>query len=303
MRKTIFLLLVLFSVTFSVHAQEISVTDAQVPQKAAFAQPFEAVYTLSHSPDYDVAVDEKTLPADFEITQAVFTRQTPQSGQYRFTVLPFTLNKSTFTLTFLLQQNGQTAAQVTNEQPIEIARVPTFNDKKLREIRAPRIPFSWLPWMILAAFIAGIIYLIKRLTRKPAEKPLAVRFAPDNRPCDEIALSQIDALLDSGLWERKEYKVFYITLSDILREYLWRRFQADTSADTSVELLRRVKHIPALQPFLPKLKEFLNSSDLVKFAKLEPEEPARNRDIGQLREIVQGTAPEKDAPAKTEERV
>lgn len=291
MKKIILFLSVLLSAAFGISAQEIRVEKAQLPAKVPFAQPFEAVYTLSHTPGYDVIIDEKTLPADFKITQAVFTRQSPQTGEYRLTAIPFVLNKSTFTITFLLQQNDQTAAQVLSEQPISVEKVATFNDKKLREIRSPRIPPAWWRWLVFVVLGAILFFLIRSLRKQMAQQALSIQYQEDHRPCEEIAFSKIDALLNSGLWERKEYRVFYFTLSDILREYLWRRFQMDTSADTSAELLRHAKTIPALQPLLPSIKEFLNSSDLVKFAKDEPTEQRRNQDVTDLRTIVRDTTP------------
>ena len=81
----------------------------------------------------------------------------------------------------------------------------------------------------------------------------------DNRPAHVIALSQLDALIDSGLWENKQYKVFYITLTDILRTYLQRAFGLDVSADTSAELLRRIKTQPQLSTYVQSLRAFLAS--------------------------------------------
>ena len=84
-----------------------------------------------------------------------------------------------------------------------------------------------------------------------------------------IALSKIEALLQSGLWEQQEYKLFYITLSDIFREYLWRRFHLDTSSDTSAELLRRVKNMPQMAPLMYQVRDFV-STETVKFSKVIP---------------------------------
>ena len=123
----------------------------------------------------------------------------------------------------------------------------------------------------------------------------------DTRPGNVIALSKIDALLDSGLWENQQYKLFYITLSDILREYLWRQFHIDASADTSAELLRRVKAMPQMAPLMYQLREFLSSGDLVKFAKAVPSEQIRDKDVKILREIIVETAPKELAPATQKE--
>ena len=119
----------------------------------------------------------------------------------------------------------------------------------------------------------------------------------DNRPAHVIALAKIDALVDSGLWENKQYKVFYITLSDILREYLQRAFGLDVSADTSAELLRRIKTVQPLVPLSQALRSFLSSGDLVKFAKVVPSEQTRNQDVTALREIITQTTPKPVPPA------
>ena len=111
----------------------------------------------------------------------------------------------------------------------------------------------------------------------------------------------MDALLDSGLWENRQYKVFYITLSDILREYLWRQFGVDASADTSAELLRRVKNMTQMAPFMYQLRDFLSSGDLVKFAKAVPSEQVRDKDVKILREIIIETAPKELSPAARED--
>ncbi|WP_428074157.1 hypothetical protein [Candidatus Avelusimicrobium luingense] len=284
--------LLIFITTFTLgNAQEIAVQQVQAPAQIPFAQPFDLSYRLSYTPDYEISLDKDTLPEDFEITQSAFTPNGSGSGVYTISAIPFALNQSTFTVTFLLTKNGKTAAKTTHDQPITVTPVKIFNDKKLREIRAAYIPIGWLAWLIAFLVTVAIIYALYCWANSRKQNRLKVAAQEDTRPCDEIALSKIDALLNSGLWERKAYKLFYISLSDILREYLWRQLHIDTSADTSAELLLRAKKSPALQPLLPPLKDFLASGDLVKFAKAEPEETTRNKDVQILREIIQQTTP------------
>lgn len=284
--------LLIFMMAFTLgNAQKIAVQQVQAPAQIPFAQPFDLSYRLSYTPDYEVSLDTKALPEDFEITQSSFTPNPSGEGVYTVSAIPFALNQSTFTVTFLLTKNGKTAAKITHNQPITVTPVKFFNDKKLREIRAAYIPIGWLAWLIAFLVTIAIIYTLYHWANYRKQNMLKVAAQEDTRPCDEIALSKIDALLNSGLWERKAYKLFYISLSDILREYLWRQLHIDTSADTSAELLFRAKKHPALQPLLTPLKDFLNSGDLVKFAKAEPDELVRNKDIQILREIIQETTP------------
>ncbi len=292
-------LFTLFSLLFSFAlcgAQEIHLIEQKAADKVPFASPFALQFSLSHTPGYEVTVDENSLSKDFEITQMSAKQNSPGTLTYDFTALPFTLGKSTFTVTFNLVQNGRTAAQTKTEAYIDITPAKTFNDKNLREIRNPSIPAGWL---VAALLLGALIYVLYAWYKKLHEKKLSVAAAPeDPRPGNEIALSQIDALLDSGLWENAQYKVFYNTLTDILREYLWRQLKIDASADTSAEILARIKTMPKLAPLRTQLRQFLSSGDLVKFAKAVPSLDTRNRDIQLLREIIVETSPKELAPAQ-----
>lgn len=297
------ILLFLFCAGFAsaLTAQEIHVTQRQTDKTVKLAHPFAVQYKLSYTPDSATpTLDENTLPDDFEVTQAVFTPHASGTGTYDLTVVPFTLGKSTFTATFLLTQDDKTIAQTTDSYPLSIAPANMFRDKKLREIRPPHIPFGWWFWIFVLLAVASCVYAWTTWRRHKAQAGLSLRATRDDRPCDKIALSQLDSLLASGLWERQAYKLFYITLSDILREYLWHRFQTDVSADTSAELVRRVKSIPLLEPQITPLRDFLNSGDLVKFAKVQPSENTRNKDVQFLRGLIQATAPQ-EAASKPEE--
>ena len=295
-------LFTLFSLLFSFAlcgAQEIHLIEQKAADKVPFAAPFALQFSLSHTPGYEVSVDENSLSKDFEITQMSAKQNSPGTLTYDFTVLPFTLGKSTFTVTFNLVQNGRTAAQTKTEAYIDITPAKTFNDKNLREIRNPSIPAGWLAWLVAALLLGALIYVLYAWHKKLHEKELSVSAEPeDSRPGNEIALSQIDALLDSGLWENAQYKVFYNTLTDILREYLWRQLKIDASADTSAEILARIKTMPKLAPLRTQLRQFLSSGDLVKFAKAIPSLDTRNRDIQLLREIIVETSPKELAPAQ-----
>ena len=300
MKKSIFLSIFLLA-TSAAAAQEINVVERRAPQAVPFAQPFALQFILSHTPGYEVTLDEDSLSKDFEITQLSSSENSPGTVSYDVTAQPFILGKSTFTVTFNLVQNGKTFASAPEEIFIDVARAKTFNDPNLREIRSPHIPASWLMWLLALLLLAALGYTGYYWYRRLHERARRVDIPEDTRPGNVIALSKIDALLDSGLWENQQYKLFYITLSDILREYLWRQFHIDASADTSAELLRRVKAMPQMAPLMYQLREFLSSGDLVKFAKAIPNEQIRDKDVTALRKIIVETAPKELAPAADKE--
>lgn len=300
MKKLVLLCLFIW-IAGSIFGQEISVVEKRAAEKVPFAQPFALQFVLSHTPGYQVTLDEDSLSSDFEITQVSSAENSPGTLTYDFTAIPFVLGKSTFTVTFDLTQEGKTVAQAKEEVFVDVPRVKTFDDPNLREIRPPHVPAGWLTWLLVALALCALAatgyYWYKRLQAKPRE----IAREQDTRPGNVIALSKIDALLDSGLWENQQYKLFYITLSDILREYLWRQFHVDASSDTTAELLRRVKTMPQMKPLMNQLREFLSSGDLVKFAKAVPSEQIRDKDVTLLRQIITETAPKELAPLASKE--
>lgn len=289
----------------------LELIEAKVPTSAVFAQPVTLVYSFAHEPRYKVELDNKNLPADFEFSNIQAQPNSPGTFTYTITAYPFALKEAKLTpLTFLLKNaNGQTVNSFsTQETKISVSKAQTFKDNNFREIRDPFLPFAWFKWLLILLITAGAVYAARYYWKRRQNAARALGGAPiDNRPCDEVALSKIEALIQSGLWERQEYKLFYLTLTDILREYLLRRFNIDTTADTSAEMLRRLKANgeELLTPLLPKLRVFLNSSDLVKFARAVPPETYRNRDIDILRLLIDTTTPKgqelvKDTPARKE---
>ncbi len=276
-------------------ARRISLTAQHIPQQASFANAFDVRFELAYEPGYVTELDKETLPEGFKLTAEKQEKLSPGTVAYQLTFLPFTLGVSTFTaVSFDLkeQSGGRTLAQVASEaQKIEVHPVNYFKEKTLRDIRPPYIPSSWLIWLLCLIVLGLIIYFLRRFYLETRARRMEIKQAVDNRPADVIALSKIEALLQSGLWEKAQYKVFYIELGDILREYFWRRFHQDVSSDTSAELLRRARKIPQLTPLFAKLREYLNSSDLVKFAKVIPSQDTMQQDVNTVREIVRETSP------------
>ncbi|MBR2865847.1 MAG: hypothetical protein IKC13_06220 [Elusimicrobiaceae bacterium] len=306
--KKFALLFILFLTAPLLPGQQISLVSQRIPQKVPFAQPFDVRFEVSHTPGYLTELDKQSLPRDFELTAVKNQEIAPGKQAYDLTFIPFTLGASSFTaVNFVLkeQNGGQTlASSQSKAKTIEITPVKYFDDKELRDIRPPYIPPDLKAWILLALVAAGLVYLLRRLFKARQKKQeLQIQEEQDHRPADEIALSKIQALLQSGLWEKKEYKIFYIELGDILREYFWRRFGQDVSSDTSAELLRRARQVPQLNKLLMPLRQYLNSSDLVKFAKVTPQDQTMYQDVQTIRSIVHETsAPPPALPQKQEEK-
>lgn len=288
------------------NAQEVHLLSEQIPAQTSFAQPFDVRFEVSHTPGYVLEADRESFPAGFELIQEKTENLSPATQRYEFTFLPFTLGVSTFTaINFQLKESagGKVLAETASApKNIQVQPVEFYNEKTLRDIRPPYIPASLLIWFLCALAAVVLFFIIKRFWGKVKEEHLALQRQQDNRPPDVIALSKIQLLLQSGLWEKKQYKLFYMELSDILKEYFWRRFSVDVSADTSAELLRRAKTIAELTPLLMPLREYLNSSDLVKFAQVSPSADTTQKDVQVVQDLVRQTTP-KPVELKEEKNV
>ena len=129
--------------------------------------------------------------------------------------------------------------------------------------------FWWLLWLLLILIaVAAGIYLLLRY-KKPSKAPVVPQ-VPE-LPAWEKAYQQLEALRRENLLDRGLFKEFFTRVSDIARQYMEDRFKIRAPHMTTEEFLYYLGitgHLNETQKNL--LKEFLNSCDMVKFAKYAP---------------------------------
>ena len=155
---------------------------------------------------------------------------------------------------------------ITNGTPASAA--PAFGSE-LRDIKPPlAIPngLAWLWWTlgILAALVA--FYLLWRWWRaKRLQVPVIPPVPAHLRARQKLA---------SALELIAQPKPFCITVSDVTRIYLEERFNFRAPERTTEEFLRELAGTNLLKSDQKEsLGRFLESCDLVKFARYEPGEP------------------------------
>jgi len=134
-----------------------------------------------------------------------------------------------------------------------------------RDWRAPLPRWVWvLPLIALAALAAGLA----ARRRRGASAPAAAAPPP---PAHETALARLAALRAKGWIESGEAEAFYVELSAIIRRYVEGRFGLRAPERTTEEFLREAAESKALGPEQQAaMRAFLESSDLVKFARHRP---------------------------------
>ena len=153
-------------------------------------------------------------------------------------------------------------------QPFEVDTTLAITDIKDIE-RAPIWWWGIIRWILLALLIVGLAvggyYLWRWLEskRKPEEEKIDPELL---RPADEVALEKLDAIKEQKIWKDGKVKEYQTELTDVVREYIGRRFDVHSTEKTSDETLREMK--PLLEKDLySRLKSMLQLADLVKFAK------------------------------------
>lgn len=268
-------------------------------KEVSFATPFDLTINLQKPATFDPGEQK-----DFEIIN--INDQDPSN--IVLTLVPFNLGVSTFTAT-VIDKEGEVFA--LPPLPLDIKKIKTkYEGQKLLDIRGPRFAHFWFLYLLLfLILLAGAIYFIYRY-KKRKKKELILKitdpYSDTTKTPEDIALSQIDSLLVQDLWASGQYKMFYIFLTDIFRDYLTARFGFKAHHYTTRDLIKYLKRrVDFKSDLINPLEVFLKSSDFVKFAKALPSVEQRDRNLADLRFIIKESAlpkPTKEQTKKQEEK-
>lgn len=125
-----------------------------------------------------------------------------------------------------------------------------------------------------------------------------VPLPPPPRPPWEVAFAQLSAIEAAQLVENNEYEEYLDRVSDTLRQYLGARYGFDGLESTTRELLRQLSSKAPDFQREQVVREILQRTDLVKFARRPPTETECREAFKQTRHLVQETAD--SLPSSTE---
>ncbi|MCQ2346030.1 MAG: hypothetical protein MJZ82_04615 [Paludibacteraceae bacterium] len=179
-------------------------------------------------------------------------------------------------------------------QPFEIDTTLAITDIKPIE-RAPRWIWGTLRWILLALFILGLcvggFFLYRRIQRHRRNEAGEQPKEPE-RPAEEVALEQLDRIRQEKIWQTGQTKQYHTELTDVVREYIGRRFDVHSTEQTSDETLRAMReHMKDRRELFEKLKNILTLADLVKFAKWTTTPDENEQALRSAYEFVNATTP------------
>lgn len=120
----------------------------------------------------------------------------------------------------------------------------------------------------ILAIIVYVIYYFNKKSKQP--KPLFIK--PEKvRPLDVVTVEALNNLRLKNLHKiPDELKVFHTELTDIVRDYIEKRFMVNAMEKTSDELMHGLRLTEVNKLSIEKLRRVLALADLVKFAKEKP---------------------------------
>ena len=128
-------------------------------------------------------------------------------------------------------------------------------------------------WVLLALGIVGVsvggYYLITYLRGRFGKREGEVQTPVEPlRPAEEVALEKLDIIREQKIWQSGQLKEYHTQLTDVVREYIARRFEVSSTEQTSDETLRAMRPLLSEKKELfEQLRKMLTLADLVKFAK------------------------------------
>ncbi|MFP4046523.1 MAG: hypothetical protein ACLFT4_02045 [Bacteroidales bacterium] len=188
-----------------------------------------------------------------------------------------------------------------------VSTVRIDTTKTIFDIKKPfGAPLSFreiLPYLgvFIALVILGLLvwYYLKYLKKKKAQQ----EFKKPEEPAHVIAFRELDKLKEEKLWQKDKIKLYYTKLADILRYYLWLRYDIKTLERTTFEILTSLRATGFDDERLYNmLADILRQADLVKFAKWTPTPEENKQCLEDAYKFVDQTKLEKSDIAENENK-
>ena len=200
--------------------------------------------------------------------------------------------------------DGTTEAVATDAYGIAVQSVGVDESGAIRDIRGPLSvpgsPWRFLPWIALAALLAVVValYIRRRRRPRPGEASAIPRAPP--RPAHLVALEALAELERSQLLERGRVMEYHVRVSEVVRAYLEGQFEVPALELATGEVVDAMRAAALGATIVGGFQRFLESCDLVKFAKARPGIEESRALLPRARELVAATSPAQAVASDTD---
>ena len=191
------------------------------------------------------------------VTQSVNWRLVPEPCAAEYKVKPFVVDVDGGAASFV-------GGPIRFEPPA--SREPVTGEMEADPSRdLPPLSWKLVGWIALCLIaVAVVAYALFRLVKLVAQKVKEHRMSPIER-----AWVELERLLKKGLPGRGKYKDFYVELTMVVRRYIQRKYGIRAPHLTTEEFLAEVVSGGDRLASPARLRQFLESADMVKFAGVE----------------------------------
>ena len=199
---------------------------------------------------------------------------------------------------------------VVNTFQIDTTKTPTVRDlkpQKTLEFRFGEIQGYVLYSLLGLLCLALIAFLIYRQIKDRNSRIYTLFRPTPTAPPHIVAIAALEKLHNEKLWQNNKHKLYYSSLSDILRTYLAGRFEVGAMEMSTDEIADALRNLEIEQKQKMDLLAILRDADLVKFAKATPEAEENELAYNKSYHFVEETKPaevvdeeEEDKPTKNE---
>ncbi len=131
---------------------------------------------------------------------------------------------------------------------------------------------GYVKWVILFLLLLLVAAYALRRIMAHYGKSIGDIFKPaPPEPPHVAAIKALESLHNQKLWQNNKHKLYYSTLTEILRRYIVGRFGVSAMEMTSDEIIEAMRAVEMPTKSAMDLVAILRDADLVKFAKAEPD--------------------------------
>ncbi len=202
---------------------------------------------------------------------------------------------------FKFTVNNDTTPVLTDALLLQVSTVAVDTTQAIKDIKGTYDQaYTWIDWLkdhmyvvyiTLAAILVLILLIIYVRKYRKVKPPVIIVEAPKVPP-HIIALGKLEQLKGEKLWQEGKLKLYYSSLTDILREYIENRFKIQALEQTTDEILYGFRNVAIDDDSKTKLKQVLGLADLVKFAKEQPMANENENSLNNVYDFVNGTKKE-----------
>jgi hypothetical protein len=229
----------------------------------------------------------EVIPAENIIEQSDWTATNNTFYSKSLTVLFFDEDTLQIPSLPIRLRNGKML--LTNTLELAVIATPSPDDLNdmapVKDIH--REPADWtdyLPWVLGGLTVLTLIGLVYYLVKKQRNARILSRSLA--LPPHELAWKKLDILQKKNLIAAGQIKEHYTALTDIIREYLEKRFEVSAMESTTPETMLALGNSSFPDTLLSPLQQLLEKADLAKFARIVPEAAFHDASFELARQLI-----------------